>query len=188
MTIARPIRWSALTCRLRETDVYLGLAASLDDIVSDLISARHMVAFPLKQILLTLRDARPTPLRVYAVRDRRLVSVEPDGLAETEPGFRRVTLELHLDQVPLAGSTRMPSAAEAKQAAHESAADDAASRPVMAFLMTVGLPVAEEDEFFGTVVSDFITRSWMTFPSLLRGLGCSSASHVAEGSCDSCAT
>ncbi|MBL9147875.1 MAG: hypothetical protein JNM94_04205 [Phycisphaerae bacterium] len=147
-----------------------------------------MAAFPLKQILLTLRDARPTPLRVYSVRDRRLVTVQPEGTPASEPGFQRVTLELNLDRVPLADTIRSASAAEAKQAADQSAADEAAARPVMAFLMTVGLPLHEEDEFFRTVVSEFINRSWMTFPSLLRELGCTAASEVAEGSCDSCTT
>lgn len=187
MTPSRQIRWSALTCRLRETDIYLGLAASLDDVVSDLVSARQMVTYPLQQILLTMSDAVTTPLRVYAVRDPSIVTVTPCADAASEPGFERVWLDLNLQRARLALEAGTRSAAEEKAIVAEASAPRVGARPVMAFLLTIGMPVAEEDQFFRTVVSDFITKSWMTFPSLLRGLGCASATEVVEGDCTSCA-
>lgn len=198
MSITRRIRWSALTCRLRGTDIYLGLAASLDDLISDLISAEHMVAFPLQEILLTVGDRERTPLRVYAVRDPSLVTVtegEVDRVLN-EPDFRRVTIELNLDAARLAATVGAPSAVDEKAtvvppSVHASIPSSVppslvppslqgtrASKPVIAFLLTVGLARHEEDEFFHTVLREFISKSWMTFPALLRNLGCSSASDL----------
>ncbi len=190
MRPSRNIRWSALTCRLHETDIYLGLAASLDDIVSELVSARRMVAFPLQSILMTAADAAATPLRVLAVRDPELLSVDPapPGTPAPEPGFQRVTLELKIPETALVAVVGGPSAAQAKATLPVAERPDerTLTRPVMAFLLTVGLPTEEEDAFFMNVVRDFLSKSWMTLPSLLRQVGCTSAEHVAEGECDSC--
>lgn len=185
MLPTRHLRWSALTCRLRETDIYLGVAASLDDAMSEVLSARAMVAFPLHSVMMTSRDSAPTPFRMYAVRDPGMVRIEPEADApDREPGFQRVRLTLHLHR--RAGPGEL-SAAEAKaRNAGVPASAARTDRPVMAFLMTIGLPISEEDAFFGTVVRDFISRSWMTFPALLRELGCTTAEHLAEGECDAC--
>jgi hypothetical protein len=190
MRPSRHVRWSALTCRLRDTDIHLGLAASLDGVFSDLVSARQMVAFPLQPVHMTVRDEQPTPLRVLAVRDPRLIEIEPDPsstVAETEAGFRRVVLTVRLDRATPPNVDGSPSAAQAKASTERAIASAAAEvRPVMAFLLTVGLPIHEEDAFFTHVLDDFVSKSWMTFPKLLRELGCTTAEHVAEGGCDAC--
>lgn len=190
MIPSRSIRWSALACRLNETDVFLGLAAQLDDVVSSLVSSRQMVAYPLVPIRLTAADHDRTPLRVYAVRDPRIVEIDrtpTSGPREIDAGFQAVTIELRLDRAAPPQSGHDRSAADAKAAVPSPLhADGAERKPIMAFLMTVGLPEHDEDAFFNTVVTDFLAKSWMTVPSLLRELGCTSAKHIAEGSTDAC--
>lgn len=190
MHVTRSIRWSALTCRLNETDVYLGLAARIDDVVSSLVDARQMVAFPLVPIRMTSADRAPTPLRVYSVRDPRIVEIDRTPSAtsrEVEAGFRRVTIELRLDRTASRSGSPECSAIEAKaNVVTPAVPQDGDARPVMAFLMTVGLAEHEEDSFFSNVVGEFLSKSWMTVPTLLRELGCSTAEHVAEGGSDAC--
>ncbi len=169
--------------------MYLGLAASLDDLICDLVSARQMVAFPLQTVLMTSADVEATPLRIFAVRDPRIVDIQREpSTVHAEPGFQRVKLTVRLDRVTSPAKIGGPTAVEAKAPSDTSAPRSATEcpKPVMAFLMTVGLPLHEEDAFFGTVVHDFVSKSWMTFPSLLRNLGCSTAEHIAEGGCDAC--
>ena len=169
--------------------MYLGLAASLDDLICDLVSARQMVAFPLQTVLMTSADVEVTPLRIVAVRDPRIVDIRHDpGAKHIEPGFERVKLTIRLDRVTSPSRSGDPTAVEAKAPSDAAAPRSATEmpKPVMAFLMTVGLPLHEEDAFFGTVVHDFVSKSWMTFPTLLRDLGCTTAEHIAEGGCDAC--
>lgn len=169
--------------------MYLGLAASLDDLICELVSARQMVAFPLQTVLMTSRDIETTPLRIVAVRDPRIVDIRLDpGAVPIEPGFERVKLTIRLDRVTPPSTSGDPTAVEAKAGSGATAPRSATeiAKPVMAFLMTVGLPLHEEDAFFGTVIHDFVSKSWMTFPSLLRSLGCTTAEHIAEGGCDAC--
>ena len=60
------------------------------------------------------------------------------------------------------------------------------SHPMMAFLLTIGLPREREDEFYRTVVNDFLQRSWMTLPRLLKQIGCNTPMDVAAGANSTC--
>ena len=65
-------------------------------------------------------------------------------------------------------------------------AEPTPSHPVMAFLLTIGLPREREEEFYRTVVTDFLQRSWMTLPRLLKQIGCASPTQVAAGESSAC--
>lgn len=178
------LAWTALTCNLEGTDIYFGLTAGQDDLLAYLVSADRLAAFPFQQIAIATGSTEQVPLRVYAVRDPSIVRITPMQGATPEPGFERVRLEFRLAQQALAKDNGTPCAAEAKAGATES--PPAASRPVIAFLLTIGLAEAREDEFYRTVVRDFLKRSWMSLPRLLHEIGCSQPAEVAEGACHRC--
>jgi hypothetical protein len=46
--------------------------------------------------------------------------------------------------------------------------------------------VEQEDKFYRNVVNDFLQKSWMTMPSLLRDIGCMTPTQVAEGEPQPC--
>ena len=176
------ISWLAITCNFAGADIYLGLTAGIDDVVSHALKANQMVAFPFQSIRVATNDEKEVPLRVYAVREPAIVQVQTlPGRAPVE-GFHRVRLDF---RIPLlaACTTAIPTAAEAKC---EGEPEPLPSKAIMAFLLTIGLPIAQEDDFYSNVVHDFLQKSWMTMPTLLREIGCMTPSQVAEGEPQEC--
>lgn len=178
------ISWLAITCNLEGADVYLGLAAGMDDVLAHAIKADQMVAFPFQQIRLTTADDDNMPLRVYAVRDPAIVSVVPLSGDPPMEGFHRVRLDFRLRGWSSTDRSA-PTAAEAK--APGGVAQPPPQAPVMAFLLTIGLLPEREDQFYRTVVKDFLARSWMTMPRLLKQIGCLTPSELASGAGTPCA-
>ena len=164
--------WTALTCNLEGTDVYLGLAAARDDLALSSLDQRFIKAFPFRDISVVSGAPERVPLRVYALRDPMIVRVTPLGSPVIEEGFVQVRLDFDLSGFASSGQ---PSA--------EPAAGD---HPVMVFLLTIGLPLEKEEEFYGRVVNEFLDRSWMTIPRLLREVGCATADGVASGEASPC--
>ena len=180
------ISWLAATCNLDGADIYLGLAAGMDDVVVYAMSGSQMVAFPFQHIRITVGDAEKMPLRVYAVRDASIVKVVTQpGQAPLE-GFHRVRLDFHMSRAERAAE--QASTAAAAKASKSLAEPAPPSYPVMAFLLTIGLPREREDEFYGRVVKEFLQRSWMTLPRLLKQIGCSTPSEIAAGTSSACPT
>lgn len=171
------ISWLAITCNFAGADIYLGLTAGIDDVVAHALKASQMAAFPFQTIKIATNDSKEVPLRVYAVRDPAIVRVHTiPGPAPAE-GFHRVRLDFRIPLV-VAGSAANPTAAEAKC---NGAPETLPTKAVMAFLLTIGLPIEQEDEFYSNVVNDFLQKSWMTMPSLLREIGCMTPTQVAHG-------
>lgn len=196
MSSLREVNWMALTCTLEGTDIYLGLAAGLDDVAAHRISAQQMVAFPYQHIRIASGDDEEVPLRVYAVRDPSIIRVEP--MTELAPieGFTRVRLHLvypahanHKKGEQTAAQAKSSLATAKSGSPANGHVDSLSEMPVMAFLLAIGLGRAQEDDFYRIVVDDFLKRSWITIPRLLREIGCSTPREVAAGdehACPSC--
>ncbi len=174
--------WLAITCNFAGADIYLGLTAGIDDMVAHALKANQMVAFPFQSIRVATNDAIEVPLRVYSVREPAIVQVRRVTGAAPAEGFHRVRLDFRIPML-CAGDDSTPSAAAAKNAGIP---EPAPSSAIMAFLLTIGLPIEQEDEFYNSVVNDFLHKSWMTMPALLREIGCMTPTQVAEGKPQPC--
>lgn len=166
--------WTALTCNLEGTDIYLGLAAARDDLALSSLDHRCIRVFPFRDINIVSGAPEKVPLRVYALRDPMIVRVTPLASPVIEEGFVQVRLDFDL-----AGLVN------AAQSNTEPVIDE---HPVMAFLLAIGLPQEREEEFYGRVVHEFLDRSWMTIPRLLREVGCATVEDVAGGQAAPCPT
>lgn len=162
----REITLTAYTCRINATDVYLGLAAGLDDILAHNADANQLMALPLRRIAIANGHTTEVPLRVLAVRDSSIVNVLPvDGPAPE--GFKRVQLRFTVGAIRKNGN------------GHASDEFHAPGR-VMAFVLTFGLSPDQEDHFFQKLFNDLLRDSWISLPKLLHDIGCDS-SHLSEG-------
>ena len=173
-TARREFTWIAMTCRLEQTDVYIGLGAGLDDLCARRLAPEQIAAFPMQRIKVTSANGASMPLRLYSVRDPSIVQIEPTNLPPLEKGYAVVRLTFRLPSTP-------PSAVS-PQATGTGGEVEA----VMGFLVTIGLKPDEEEEFFTTVVSEFLERTWMTVPKLLREIGCAHPTHIDDTDGETC--
>lgn len=176
------ISWLAITCSFAGADIYLGLTAGIDDMVAHALKANQMVAFPFQTIRIATNDSQEVPLRVYSVRDPAIVQVRRTAGDSPVDGFHRVRLDFRIPML-CAANDSMPTAAQAKC---DGFSQSSPSKSIMAFLLTIGLPIDQEDGFYGSVVNDFLHKSWMTMPALLREIGCMTSAQVAEGQSQPC--
>jgi hypothetical protein len=166
-TARREFTWTAMTCRLEKADIYIGLAAGLDDFCALRFPMDQVAAFPMQRIKVTSANGASMPLRFYSVRDPSIVQVQRAGRPSREKDFEVVRLTF-----------QMPKHADMPSLPHQGAAPPSPVEPVMGFLVTIGLQPHEEEAFFTTVVSEFLDRSWMTLPQLLREIGCADPAHM----------
>lgn len=143
--------------------------------VSHLVSPERLATFPVQHIAIASGGSETIPLRVYAVRDPSLVVITPRAGRSPEPGFQHVRLVFHLSTALREGSS--PTAPVELRSA---------TRPVFAFLLTIGLPPEKEDAFYETVVRDFLTQSWMSLPRLLKEMGCADPTDLINSHGEKC--
>lgn len=177
----RDITWLALTRTVQNADIYLGLAAGLDDVLVHQIRASKLVAYPLQHVRVSATDEKQLPLRVLSVRDPSIVQVTPlPGNELRDHTFQRVRVS-----VSLHGSgdstNRERTAVEEKRCADEPIdAEFSSPGNVMVFLLVVGMPQEREDDFFRRVVDDYLAKEWMTISKLLHELGGVDSQAAAE--------
>jgi hypothetical protein len=172
----RDLTWTAITCDLDETSLYLGLAAGLDDVVSHHLGGRQMAAYPIRLIRITSATARQVPLRIYMVRDPSVVSFDPVEEASTEPGYVKVRIGFRLN-----GNRVRPGDQTAAQAGGDEMDKFESPGAVMAFLVVLGLPIDKERAFYQRVVEELLPHTWAALPRLLRRAGCGEPAAVADG-------
>jgi hypothetical protein len=100
----------------------------------------------------------PCPLEYFAVRDPSIVRVIPVSLPPLPNGFRHVKLSFQFDRPHL-----LQDAVSTGQAN---------GREIWAFIVTVGLPMGQEDEFYRKAIGDFPEQSFGDLYARARDLGC----------------
>jgi hypothetical protein len=167
-TTARTISWTAHACNYTNSDVYLGIAPGLEDAaLAARLGPRVLKPYPGRPIPITSGSDKvgTVPLRLYALREPAVCSIETLDVDADVPGFHRVKLRFDVASVP---AHLQPAAIEIPPLEK--------LPPVVAFLLTCGLSASEEEQFFTRTVADFLDHSWSSFPRLLRELGCARAS------------
>jgi hypothetical protein len=169
----RTITWSANTCRYSDADVFLGIAPGMEeDALRKAFGPDVLHSFPSRAIRITSQNAPESPdtivLRLLAVRDASVVSIQNDSRRADVPGFRYVKLVFNSSLA--AGMD--PHVPEVNEVEHSTPS-------VIAFLLTIGLTAEQEQHFFNGVVTEFLDRSWSSLPQLLREVGCMAPSDAA---------
>jgi hypothetical protein len=136
--------WSATSCDFPGAGLYIGLAPRLEHLVVARVHA------PKRVRLISGASAKfgsmgvACPLEYYAVRDPSLVRVIPVKRPPLPNGFRHVKLSFQMAGVPKLAETVEDIRRGSDAAAHDS---------IAAFVMTIGLPVAEEETFYRKAVA-----------------------------------
>jgi hypothetical protein len=136
--------WSATSCDFPGAGLYIGLAPRLEHLVVAKVHAPKRVRHISGASARFGSVGTACPLEYYAVRDPSLVRVIPVKRPPLPNGFRHVKLSFQMSGVPRLAETVEDIRRGADAATHESTA---------AFVMTIGLPVAEEDSFHRKAVA-----------------------------------
>jgi len=132
--------WSATTCDFPGAGVYLGLAPRHEHlIVARMLTPRQVRLFTGARAGV---GRSPAPLEYYAVRDPSVVRVIPVSQPPLPNGFRHVRLAFQFEKPQL-----LADAVSVPRGTHP-------GEQTFAFLMSIGLPLAEEDGFYGRVALD----------------------------------
>jgi hypothetical protein len=164
----RSITWTAHNCNYSDADVYLGLAPGIEDAsLRQMFSDEQLRAYPGRDIPITSHAGASleVPLRLYALRDAELCEVKNLGVASDVKGFHRVKLGFFPPRRSNGHSTP------------DIDAETASETPkIVAFLITLGLTLDQEEHFFTDIVGEFLEHSWSSLPQLLREVGCAEPS------------
>lgn len=154
----RTFTWLANACRYSDAEVYLGLAPGIEARKLRLLGPQAMREFSQRTIPITSQvgTSETIPLQMFSVRDSSICMVENTGKNGDVPGFARVRLVFDLKE---------------QTDGHHGNGDEK-TPPVIAFLLTIGMQSDVEAHFFNGVVTQFLDRSWASFPKLLREVGC----------------
>jgi hypothetical protein len=98
------------------------------------------------------------PLEYYAVRDPSVVRVIPVTLPPLPNGFRHVKLAFQFDKPHLLQ--------DAVSLGHPD------GKEIWAFVLTVGLPIPNEEAFYRRAIGDFPYQTFSDLYSRARDLGC----------------
>jgi hypothetical protein len=135
--------WSATSCDFPWAGLYVGLAPRIEHVVV----ARALSPKQLRMITGSIArfgtNETACPLDYYAVRDPSVVRVIPVKRPPLPNGFRHVKLSFKLDS--------SPKVREIVDQVRREIEPGSAGAPA-AFLITIGLPLAEEDRFYQRVI------------------------------------
>src|ERR1043165_3801992 len=156
--------WSAATCIYPGAGVYLGLGREFEHVaVARGLGSRH--ARGVAGGRARLERGRSRSIHYYAVRDPSAVRVIPIRGPRLERGFKAVELRVRIgrngehDSVVIwgEGSGGMGGPLEVAQAG---------------FLLTIGLPIERESEFFERVIGRHQDQEWSELTERLFEEGC----------------
>lgn len=142
------LSWSATTCDFPGAGLYLGLAPSSEHAaVAQRFSSKQLRVY-VGGFVRVRNDGPNWPLNYFAVRDPSTVRVVPLDKPQLPNGFRHVKLHF--------------------QFGNAAAGDDDAERPVppvmpdasAAFIVTIGLAISREEEFFHEMVFSHPEQDW----------------------------
>jgi hypothetical protein len=161
----RLITWTAYACDISSGKVLMGLAPGMEDaLLRRALAPEKLARYASRQIPLSDHAVSGTvELRLYAVREAALCRVEHVESDTVVPGFHRVKVSFACHSDPQ----------------NANADESSIAPPVIGFLLTLGLSTDDEQEFFKTVLDDFLSKSWSSLPKLLREVGCLEPSHDA---------
>jgi len=166
----RSLCWSAHTCNYSQADVYIGIAPGGEDaLLRQMYPPLALATYPGRELPITQAGANSelVPLRLYALRSPEACSVEQLGDDGSVDGFHRVKLHFRLPSRPRAADPALSPILIARPVP-----------PVVAFLITLGLSIDDERNFFEHIVADFLDHSWSSLPRLLREVGCAEPSEA----------
>lgn len=98
------------------------------------------------------------PLEYYAVRDPSCVRVVPVNLPPLPNGFRHVKLMFQFDKPHLLQDAVSVAQADGKD--------------IWAFVLTIGLPIAQEESFYDRAIGNFPNQGFSELYARARDLGC----------------
>lgn len=162
------LQWSATTCDFPGAGVYFGLAVPSEHLaVARRLSARQVRAFSGGTV--TLRpDAEAFPFNYFAVRDPSAVKVKPLNRPPLANGFRHVKLAFNFERYyQPTPDFDSQAAVEAVGNAMKAAGQDKAKPTTAAFLITIGLPIGREEQFFQETVISNPHQAWEDFYHLM---------------------
>lgn len=143
------LSWSATTCDFPGAGLYLGLAPSGEHTsVAQRFSTRQLRVLTGGSVRVR-NDGPNWPLNYFAVRDPSTVRVVPLDKPQLPNGFRHVKLHFQFGNAAAAGE-------EDGQRTLPEASPDASS----AFLVTIGLPIPREEDFFREMVLGHAEQEW----------------------------
>lgn len=154
------LAWSATTCDFPGAGLYLGLAPSSEHATVARRFSAKQVRILIDGTVRVRHDGPSWPLNYIAVRDPSTVRVVPLDRPPLPNGFRHVKLHFQFDNA-------------APGAADETGRTMPVSSPEIssAFILTIGLPLVREDEFFNEAVSAWPAQDWGDVYRRLRDLG-----------------
>jgi hypothetical protein len=169
---SRPLVWSAATCDFRGAGAYIGLAPDYEHIAA----ARGLGA---KQANLYVGgrmrsggEARPWPINYYAIRDPSAIRVIPVSKPVLPNGFRPVHLRFNFPEHN--GRTTVIVAPPGEGRQDREALPHASAAP-MGFVVTIGLPIEREADFFGKIIEHHLDQEWAEVFQRVHDYGCRGA-------------
>lgn len=152
--------WSATTCDFPGAGLYLGLAPSGEHASVARRFSPRQVRISTHGTVKVRHDGPPWPLNYFAVRDPSIVRVVPLDKPPLPNGFRHVKLHFQFDN--------------AAPGAHDESGrvvPEANPEISAAFVLTIGLPLAREDEFFAEAIGNWPAQDWGDVYRRLREMG-----------------
>jgi hypothetical protein len=162
----RTFTWLANSCVYSGSEVYIGIAPGIEiQKLSEVLGSALYIEFPHRSIPITSHTGSPQNivLRLAALRDPSICTIEHTGQQGDVSGFERVRLLFDLSKAPAIS-----------QVSRQVNSTNGNFNPpaVVAFLLTIGMPVESEKHFFNGVITQFLDQSWSSFPKMLREIGC----------------
>jgi hypothetical protein len=163
-----PIIWSAATCDFRGAGVYVGLAPEGEHIVvARGVGAKQMQAYVGGQMR-QRGETRPWPIHYYAVRDPQAIRVIPVHQPALPNGFKPVQLRFRFPPHNGRNATILtPSSLRP--------IDHTPAGPIAGFVITVGLQMDKELEFFQRTIENHLDQDWDEVFRRVAAYGCKGA-------------
>jgi hypothetical protein len=136
--------WSATSCDFPGAGLYIGLAPRFEHLVVSRVHAPKRMRVLSGALTRFGSAGAACPLEYYAVRDPSLVRVIPVKRPPLPNGFRHVKLSFQMSGVP-----RLSGIVEEIRRSSEASAQESTA----AFVMTIGLPLVEEETFYKRAVA-----------------------------------
>lgn len=163
--------WSATTCDFPGAGVYLGLAPYSEHVaVARWLTSRQLRVFTGGRIRVST-DGLSWNLNYYAVRDPSAVKVKPLDKPPLPNGFRHVKLAFQFDRAatPPEDSAASKVSSEGGSLLSEPRSPELTTA---AFVLTIGLPMAREDQFFELAIGNHPDQDWGDVYGRMLEMGC----------------
>jgi hypothetical protein len=151
--------WSATTCDFPGAGLYIGVAPRYEHLIIARMCTPRQVRLVTAGTTRLGNNGTVCPLEYYAVRDPSVARVIPVSLPPLPNGFRHVKLTFQFEKPHLLQDAVSLGQLEGKE--------------IWAFVLTVGLPIAQEDSFYRRAIGNFPDQSVSDLYARARELRCS---------------